>query len=201
MTWPDPLIIADDRTLAILGQNKAADRMFVIAPFIQKLAGRIHFSDLRVAEEFHAQVRDPDGDPIAVCIDRIDGDCVLAARIERMLPDTQPNVVTLTFRGRVNGQDVSGQGTAWPSLTKLFELTPAEERVARLLTTGDAVHAIGAQLGVSVDTVRSHAQKIYLKVGVANREQLIARLSPLAFSGPRIDAHGDIFAAGDVRPA
>lgn len=193
MMWPDPLLIADDRTLAIIVQNKAADRMFAIAPFIQNVNGHIHFRDSRTAEEFRAQVRNPHGDPIAICIDRVNGDCILAARIERLAPDKQPNIVTLTFRGRVDGQDVSGTGTAWPSLARLFELTPAEERVAHLLTTGDTVSVIGAQLGISVDTVRSHTQKVYLKVGVENREQLMARLFPLAFSSPQHEVHGDAF--------
>jgi len=161
--------------------------MFSISPFIQNVGGRIHFSDSRVGEDFRDQVQDWRFDPIAVCSGRFEGESELAARVFYPVQDSQPHTAILTFRGRVGGKDVSGVSKDWAKLSRLFGLTPAEKRVALRLTTGDSAANIAIGLGVSVDTVRSHSQKIYAKVGVTSREQLTARLAPLCFSSLSAD--------------
>jgi DNA-binding CsgD family transcriptional regulator len=53
-------------------------------------------------------------------------------------------------------------------------LTPAEQRVLRLLTEGLTTKAIATELFVSVSTIDRHLTHIYSKLGVRNRAEAIA---------------------------
>lgn len=56
-------------------------------------------------------------------------------------------------------------------------LSPAEARVAALLGRDDGYGRLARMLGVSVETVRSHAKSIYRKLGVRTRHAAVARLA------------------------
>jgi len=54
-------------------------------------------------------------------------------------------------------------------------LTPREAEVLELLQSGRSNAEIGQMLHVSIETVRSHARRIYRKLGVSTRRELRAR--------------------------
>jgi DNA-binding NarL/FixJ family response regulator len=54
-------------------------------------------------------------------------------------------------------------------------LTPREAEVMELLQTGETNAEIAKELHVSVETVRSHTRRIYRKLGVKTRRELLAR--------------------------
>ena len=54
-------------------------------------------------------------------------------------------------------------------------LTPREAEVMELLQSGKSNAEIANELNVSVETVRSHARRIYRKLGVRTRRELLAR--------------------------
>jgi DNA-binding CsgD family transcriptional regulator len=54
------------------------------------------------------------------------------------------------------------------------ELTPQEARVAALAATGAGNAQIARQLSVSVSTVETHLERIYAKLGIHSRHELIA---------------------------
>ncbi|MCZ4495150.1 MAG: pknK 1, partial [Conexibacter sp.] len=54
-------------------------------------------------------------------------------------------------------------------------LSPAELAVLRLLPTGLSQREIGAELYLSVNTVKTHCRNIYTKTRAASREQAVAR--------------------------
>jgi DNA-binding NarL/FixJ family response regulator len=54
-------------------------------------------------------------------------------------------------------------------------LTPRESEVMELLQTGKTNAEIANDLHVSVETIRSHARRIYRKLGVKTRRDLLAR--------------------------
>jgi DNA-binding NarL/FixJ family response regulator len=54
-------------------------------------------------------------------------------------------------------------------------LTPREAEVAELLQSGRSNAEIASMLHVSVETVRTHARRIYRKLGVKTRRELRAR--------------------------
>lgn len=59
----------------------------------------------------------------------------------------------------------------------LFDLTPAEARVARALAAGSDVAATAEQLSVGVETVRSHVKAILSKSGMPRQTDLVAAIA------------------------
>ncbi len=59
----------------------------------------------------------------------------------------------------------------------LFDLTPAEARVARSLASCMTVEAIATESGVSLNTVRSHVRGVLEKTGCTRQAEVIALLS------------------------
>lgn len=55
------------------------------------------------------------------------------------------------------------------------ELTAQEGRVADLAATGTSNPQIARQLPVTVSTVETHLERIYAKLGIRSRHELIAR--------------------------
>lgn len=63
---------------------------------------------------------------------------------------------------------------------------PLSERelvIVRHLTTGATLSQIGAELFISVNTVKSHVRSIYRKLSATNRREAIARAAQLGLSG------------------
>ncbi len=66
----------------------------------------------------------------------------------------------------------------------LFGLTPAECRVAMLLTDGHAPRQIGQLLGVSRNTLKSQLASIYSKTGTSRQSQVVRLISRLPIQAP-----------------
>jgi DNA-binding CsgD family transcriptional regulator len=62
-------------------------------------------------------------------------------------------------------------------LQALFDLSPAEARVTRLLLDGRSVAAVAAATGVGVSTVRAHLKAIFAKTGVHRQAELVCLLA------------------------
>jgi LuxR family maltose regulon positive regulatory protein len=54
------------------------------------------------------------------------------------------------------------------------ELTAREEAVLRLLPSGLSAREIGSELGISLDTVKTHTKSIYRKLGASSRRDAVA---------------------------
>ena len=59
----------------------------------------------------------------------------------------------------------------------LFDLTPAEARVARLLAAGNDVTLTAEQLSVGIETVRSHVKAILSKSGMPRQTDFVAAIA------------------------
>lgn len=64
---------------------------------------------------------------------------------------------------------------AAPDLEQLFDLSPAEARLAQLLADGLSIEEAALQLGVARNTVRSQLQSVFAKTGT-NRQGDLVRL-------------------------
>jgi DNA-binding CsgD family transcriptional regulator len=62
----------------------------------------------------------------------------------------------------------------------LFDLTPAEARVARSLASGKTVEAIATEGGVSLNTVRTHVRGVLEKTGCERQVEVVALLNGIA---------------------
>jgi DNA-binding NarL/FixJ family response regulator len=60
-----------------------------------------------------------------------------------------------------------------PAPTLTPPLTPKERAVLELLATGGGYSAIAAELGIQLNTVRSHIRSLYDKLGVENRAEAV----------------------------
>jgi DNA-binding CsgD family transcriptional regulator len=58
----------------------------------------------------------------------------------------------------------------------LFDLTPAEARVARRLTGGETVEAIASTGGVSLNTIRTQVRGVLEKTGCRRQAEVVALL-------------------------
>ena len=66
------------------------------------------------------------------------------------------------------------------ALRRLFDLTPAEARLARKLAGGDSLEQVAQALDVKMTTARSQLAAIFAKTGTCRQAQLVAILSRLA---------------------
>jgi len=66
----------------------------------------------------------------------------------------------------------------------LFDLTPAEARIARSLATGKTMTAIASEGGVSRETVRTQVRRVLTKTGCERQAEVVALLSGI--TRPRI---------------
>jgi DNA-binding CsgD family transcriptional regulator len=68
-------------------------------------------------------------------------------------------------------------------LCGLFDLTPAEARIARGIAMAQTPDAVATNLGISVETARSHLKKIMQKTGTTRQAELVLLLSGLSVPG------------------
>ena len=78
------------------------------------------------------------------------------------------------------------------------ELTPQEGRVAALAATGASNPQIARQLSVSVSTIETHLERIYAKLGIRSRHELIAITATRGGVSSGADA-GDVLSALSLR--
>ena len=64
-------------------------------------------------------------------------------------------------------------------LVALFDLTRAEARVMYLSAAGSSLADIGAALGVTENTVKTHLGRVYSKTGVSRQVEIVALMSSI----------------------
>lgn len=62
-------------------------------------------------------------------------------------------------------------------LQGLFDLTPAEAKAARAVSSGETVNSLAERLGLSPETIRGQLKAVFAKTGVRRQAELIALLS------------------------
>lgn len=74
-----------------------------------------------------------------------------------------------------------GSGIAAPAelLQSLFDLTPAESRLARSVAEGEPIDAIARRARISRNTARSHLQRVLSKTGCRRQAELVSLLAGL----------------------
>ncbi|MGY3133808.1 DNA-binding CsgD family transcriptional regulator [Bradyrhizobium sp. USDA 4501] len=74
----------------------------------------------------------------------------------------------------------------------LFDLTPAEARVARGIAAGDTIEGLAIKSGVTVGTIRQQLKSVFGKTGVSRQAELVGILagSALDRNGRKDAGHG-----------
>ena len=58
-----------------------------------------------------------------------------------------------------------------------FGFTPAEARAAMILLKGDDLATAASELGISTNTLKTHARRIFAKVGVRRHSQFVYEMT------------------------
>ena len=62
-------------------------------------------------------------------------------------------------------------------LQGLFDLTPAEARIARGIGLAQTIDALAAAQGLSRETIRSHLRQVLMKTGLNRQAELVSLLA------------------------
>ena len=99
-----------------------------------------------------------------------------AAMLVHSCPDPGPRIQRLLSHAQVLARPVARSA---PCPTGVEELSLGELRVLRLLASELTQREIGAELYLSLNTVKSHTRSIFRKLGASSREQAVARAREL----------------------
>jgi DNA-binding CsgD family transcriptional regulator len=75
--------------------------------------------------------------------------------------------------------DRRGVGLDTDRIAQLFDLTPAEARLARALVSGRTLSEYAGEGGISLHTVRSHLRQVLDKAGMRRQADLVRALAGL----------------------
>lgn len=111
-----------------------------------------------------------DGADLGSWVSRGDGSMLIVAR-ERITG--AEGRLGLTFHSTA-----AEAAWVWADFGSVMGLTASEARIAQKLMEGGRADAIAVDVGVCLETVRTHIRRIYNKIGIRSREELFSRLSP-----------------------
>lgn len=158
----------------VLWSNSAAITMFEAGePFL--LSGsRLQVADKAQAASFQSFIADLESktEPGA-WIYRADHEASLLIRGDAVRVQGQaPAVGLMIYATGAQARYV------WGDFGRLLGLTSAETGVVKRLVGGETVDIIAENLIVSVETIRTHIRRIYNKLNISSREQLIFLINP-----------------------
>jgi DNA-binding CsgD family transcriptional regulator len=135
--------------------------------------GVLHFGDKAVQQDFRETLNRLGDEVCAWCFKRRGRDDHYVVSIERLAPEDEPPAVAMMFTETSRERQY-----VWCDIGSIFGLTRAEAAIVRRLAGGDRADVIAAELGIALDTVRTHIRRIYAKLEVNSREQLFSLVSP-----------------------
>lgn len=97
-------------------------------------------------------------------------------RIQRLENDEAKRFI-LTLDGRADGEMVQ-----FAQFDRLYGLTEAEYRITLKMLSGQTADEIAVSSRVSIETVRTHIRRIYVKTSTNSREALLAKLNTFRLS-------------------
>lgn len=111
--------------------------------------------------------------PDGTCIPVPDGDSHLILCARLVGPDADRTIFGLVLRRTDEDPQEMPMG-----VKQAFGLTDSELKVLQRLFRGITAQQSARDLGVSVETVRTHIRRLYQKVGVNSREALLTQVRP-----------------------
>lgn len=172
-SWADRFVIPSaivSGDLRLLWSNLAADLLFAAGKDFHLVNGIVGCADKSQSLAFRAFLASVGHEPQAwvYCRDEAARQMV---RAELVQPEGMPPGAALMF------YPIEGpERFLWSDFEKVFDLTRAETVVVKRIMGGEPADTIAEELSVALDTVRTHLRRIYIKLGVNNREQLFSKL-------------------------
>ena len=165
-------VLVVDANLHCLWANPAA-RTMADQGRITLTDGRLTIGDTATTDSLRAFVAGMDRLPETWVTKTNQGDH-LVVRGDIVDPLDLPTAVALVIKSTAETR----RHSVWADLRHALGLTRSEALIVTRLVDGDSADDIAVHLGVSVDTVRSHIRRAYIKLDVGTREQLFAKVSP-----------------------
>jgi DNA-binding CsgD family transcriptional regulator len=157
--------------LQLLWSNAAADALFAAGKDFLLVNDIVGCVDKAQGQEFRAFLASIGDVPEAWIYCR-DDTARQMVRAEAVRPDGLPPGIALMI------YPIDGLNRfLWSDFHKVFGLTRAETVVVKRIMGGESADAIAEELSVALDTVRTHVRRVYIKLGVNNREQLFSKVS------------------------
>lgn len=170
-TFPFPgAIVAQDAT--ILWANPAAVDLMAEGADLVAVQGRLVCPDKSEAPRLRALLTEC-ARPTVWALRAGSDRSRWVIRAEPLRPSgMQPAVSMLFYPAAMEAR------TLWADIEHLFRLTHSEAQVIKHIVKGAPAEAVAKNLGVSVETVRTHIRRVYSKLSITSREQLFALISP-----------------------
>ena len=177
---PLPFLLCDGKA-KILASSRGARSLVENNTALTLKAGRLQLSTRALQQKLlgllekvvAGEAPDPRASALLLKIPREDDD-VLTLMASALPDHPAPPIVLFmhepTFTARISES----------VLCKLYELTPAEARVARIMVNGGSTHEIARQNNTSVHTVRNQIKNVFSKTGASRQ----AELAILLLGGP-----------------
>lgn len=163
-------------SLHLLWSNEEGQRLLHVDPDLGEVGGRLSFAQRTSLFAFTAFLEDLDDEPKAWVLARRDGggDCLIIRAVNIALGDA--DAIILAF------SDTAGSRRLWADFGPALDLTSAETTLLKRLVDGATVTEAARDLGVSLETARTHVKRAYAKLGVSSREEMFAKISPFRLS-------------------
>lgn len=173
-TSPLPMAVMDHRR-RIHWYNISAGVIFRESALIYLTDDHLNIATDNGSEAMHAFIRDASTASalslLTVKSER--GDFVLKGRL--LAQEHEEKLIGISLQHSRFHTNLAAQHTRF---SERFSLTRAETRVTQELSLGFSASEVAANLGISVETVRTHIRRIYTKLEVGSREGMLARVRP-----------------------
>jgi DNA-binding CsgD family transcriptional regulator len=158
--------------LAVLWTNGAAVAMLESGEPFTVAGGRIACTDKAQAADLRSFLRDLDREPRVWIYRTLDGQSLLV-RGESIRPAGEaPGAALMIYPAGASTRYV------WGDFGQVFGLTRAEVSIVKRVIGGERADVMAEDLGVAVETVRTHIRRTYNKLSINSREQLFSLISP-----------------------
>ena len=162
-----------DGSLAILWTNRSAGILLDERNEIEEREGHLAPTDPNHHAGLQRLISGVERDARTFCIPQVEGGGHLLIRGRRI--QSGDNLLFGLSMTRTNAPP------GYHELDTAFGLTKAEHRVLLAMASGKEADRLTREIGVSIDTIRTHIRNIYAKLDVNSRESLFAKVQPFRF--------------------
>ncbi|MEQ8405923.1 MAG: helix-turn-helix transcriptional regulator [Oceanicaulis sp.] len=168
----DPLQVLVTPQRALIGANLSADAILRRGDVLCVEEGRIVALKPELEAPIAALVANAShkGYRTLIACPGEDGAVTWAASSKILLAmDAAPQSILVTARPLIKSEPLTG-----PDLVALFNLTPAEARLAVELAAGHSLADISAKRQIHISTLRAQLRSIFTKTGVSKQSEFVS---------------------------
>lgn len=169
--WGSMPLLLVTRRLKVVDQNPAAGALLEHGGDLQIVAGHLAFVEKVRTSAFQAFVNGLADQPRGWAYRRACGAFIMvrADPLPGAPGEVDGDLIALT----IYPSDPE-ERYVWADFAPHFDLTRSEAVVVKRLVAGQPASVVAEELGLSIETVRTHIRRIYNKLEISSREQLFA---------------------------